>query len=202
MPLYTDAMTAQDSTTRALRSKDGCRQCRKRKRKCDEQQPSCSACLERALSCEYQRADPVRRRYNRRQQLFNKDFAIPQEMGSLTTVFAVPAALVMDELLLHFRNNSPLWLTTCGDAKSFACVDLISPIVHKSPLVMNCVLTLAAGDLCKYRPMKSDMTSLYLSFYGQAVAGLHVALDQELQQIASEHGQSSENGTSQTGCHF
>lgn len=39
------------------KSRDGCLTCRARRVKCDEQRPSCKACLKRALTCHY--ADPT-----------------------------------------------------------------------------------------------------------------------------------------------
>jgi hypothetical protein len=45
---------------------------------------------------------------------------------------------------------------------------------------MNCLLTVAAGDLAKYQPANTEMNSLACGFYGQAIAGIHSALKNEL----------------------
>ncbi|KIV80087.1 hypothetical protein PV11_07614 [Exophiala sideris] len=44
-------------TSDGLRSRNGCLQCRRRHRKCGEEQPSCQKCLQRHEACEYPRLE-------------------------------------------------------------------------------------------------------------------------------------------------
>lgn len=166
------------------RSKTGCQQCRRRKRKCDETHPFCTSCVQRGLPCNWQRLEPARRLVARRQHQYNKDFTVPEEMRPLVNVFAVASGSSVQMLLSHFCAASPLWITSGGEQKADACLPLILPVAQRNPMVLNCVLALAAGDLSKYSPPSSGMASLSHGFYGQAVAELHSELNNEL---ASTH---------------
>lgn len=181
--MASDSGTAIDSIcTTALpqRSKAGCQQCRRRRRKCDEQHPSCNRCSERNLTCNWQREVKNPKKAIHRKRKSNKDFALPYEMISLTTVFATPVGSIVEKLVSHFSATSPLWLTVGGNKRIATCLRLIMPALHRSPLVLNCVLAVAAGDLSKYQPASSDMTNLSYGFYGQAVAGIQSAVNHEL----------------------
>ncbi|CAI6088256.1 unnamed protein product [Clonostachys chloroleuca] len=197
-----------ESSVSPCRSRNGCQQCRQRKRKCDEQHPRCLACIERGLPCNWQRNPSRRRQLARRSHNFNKDFTLPQEMQPLVTVFAVPSTPIQERLLSYFHTNGPLWLTSGGNVEASSGV--IIPVALQSPLIMNCVLTVAAGDLGKYQPANTDMTSLACGFYGQAVAGIHSALKNELSptlqpasyspgKSASESGSSNHNSLNVRG---
>lgn len=105
---------------------------------------------------------------------------MPAQMRSLVTVFAVPSGSSVQTLLSHFCAASPLWITSGGQQKRDACLPLILPVAQRNPMVLNCVLALAAGDLSKYSPSSSGMASLSHGFYGQAVAELHSELNNEL----------------------
>jgi hypothetical protein len=104
---------------------------------------------------------------------------IPSEMRANATVFATPKATAVEQLLGHFRETSPLWLTIGGAERREECLRLIMPATLRSPIVLDCVLTLAAGDLSKYQPANSDMRNLCCGFYGQVVAGIQAALENE-----------------------
>ncbi|KAL1873126.1 hypothetical protein VTK73DRAFT_1087 [Phialemonium thermophilum] len=173
--------SATSSSCRPLgapRSRNGCQQCRKRKRKCDEHHPRCLACVDRGLPCDWGR-EPRQPQVARRRHHVNKDFTVPQEMRPLVTVFAAPSQPIQERLLSYFSTNSPLWLTSSGDTT--ACSDVIVPIALQNPVVYNCILALAAGDLAKYQPASSEMANLTYGFYGQAVAGINLALASESQ---------------------
>lgn len=161
------------------RSKNGCQQCRHRKRKCDERHPCCTACIERNLPCNWRGVEAPRKQLPRRQTRYNKDFAVPHEMRPLTTVFTAATTPVVQALLSHFRDASPLWLTIGGAKRRAACQRLIMPVAARSRLVLNCVLALAAGDLSKYHLASSDMANLSCGFYGQALEGIRSVLDSE-----------------------
>jgi hypothetical protein len=179
-PNSSQQMEAPVAAPTARRSRAGCQQCRRRKRKCDEQHPRCAACLQRGLECIWQRDEPRRQQVARRQLQQNKDFTVPQEMRPLVTIFTVPPASIQQRLLSYFCANSPLWITAGGDANSMVCLDAIVPVALRSPLVFNCVLALAAGDMSKYQPASSGLASLTQGFYGQAVSGIHSAVNNEL----------------------
>ncbi|KAH8196163.1 hypothetical protein TruAng_009669 [Truncatella angustata] len=49
----------------------------------------------------------------------------------------------------------------------------------RSPLISDCILAVAAGDLSKYEPASSELHSLANGFYGQAVAGVRSAVSHE-----------------------
>lgn len=173
------------------RSKAGCQQCRRRKRKCDERHPACTGCVERGLPCNWQRQEPARRLVSRRQSQYNKDFTLPEEVRPHIVIFAAPSGPSVQTLLSHFYTTSPLWITSGGERRREACLSLIMPVAERNPLVLNCVLVLAAGDLSKYCPSTSDMASLCHGFYGQAVAGLHSALNNELMSTEAGEEQKS-----------
>ncbi|CAG9983776.1 unnamed protein product [Clonostachys byssicola] len=170
--------TLPESSISPCRSRNGCQQCRQRKRKCDEQHPRCLACIERDLPCNWQRNPSRRRQLARRSHNFNKDFTLPQEMQPLVTVFAIPSTPIQERLLSYFNTNGPLWLTSGGNVEASSGV--IIPVALQSPLVMNCLLTVAAGDLAKYQPANTEMNSLACGFYGQAIAGIHSALKNKI----------------------
>ncbi|KAL4786575.1 fungal-specific transcription factor domain-containing protein, partial [Aspergillus varians] len=172
------------------RSRSGCQQCRRRRRKCDEQHPCCTACLTRNLPCNWEREKTTRKHSYHRRLHQNKDFAVPEEMAPFTTIIATPTAPMVDTLMVHFSEVSPLWLTIGGRKKRSDCLDIIMPCITRSPLVLNCVLAVAAGDLSKYQPASADMATLSCGFYGQAVAGIRSALNTELvdsASLASDH---------------
>ncbi|KAI9744329.1 MAG: hypothetical protein M1818_002481 [Claussenomyces sp. TS43310] len=183
----TDAVTGSvnETTTLPQRSRAGCQQCRRRRRKCDEQRLCCSGCLERNLICNWQRGMTNDARVSRRKPKYNKDFALPHEMGPLTTVFAAPPGPIVQRLVSHFCVTSPLWLTIGGNKNVATCLRLVMPALKRSPLVLDCVLAVAAGDLSKYQPASSDMTNLSYGFYGQAVTGLQSALKRESRSATS-----------------
>ncbi|KAH0429112.1 hypothetical protein CcaCcLH18_08609 [Colletotrichum camelliae] len=106
-------------------------------------------------------------------------------MRSLITVFALPPASVQDRLMSHFRAKSPRWLSASGGERSEDYLGLIIPVAIRNPVVQNCILALAAGDMCKYEPASSNLLGLTHGFYGQAVAGINEALNK--QNDRSEH---------------
>ncbi|KAF3011328.1 hypothetical protein E8E14_005156 [Neopestalotiopsis sp. 37M] len=114
-----------------------------------------------------------------RHSQYNRDFAVPQEMRSLITIFSVPTIPIKERLLAHFKAYSPLWLTIGGDVRRSTLLSLVMPVVERSPLVLDCVLALSAADLSKYESTSSELASLANSFYGQALSGVRSALDRE-----------------------
>ncbi|KAI0146129.1 fungal-specific transcription factor domain-containing protein [Xylariaceae sp. FL1272] len=174
------------AATPVRRSRSGCQQCRQRKRKCDEQHPSCSACLQRSLPCQWVR-EPSRPRVPHRHVQYNKAFEVPRDMRALVTVFTIPTTSIKERLLAHFRSHSPLWLTIGGDTRKTTLLDIIMPVAARSQLVSDCILTLAAGDLSKSEPRSAEMSNLTNSFYGQAMSGLRSELNDLLDPPGPVH---------------
>lgn len=182
------------------RSKFGCQACRRRKRKCNEIHPTCNFCLERNLPCNWEREVTSTRKLARSKRKVNKDFVLPHEMTSLTTVFTAPIGSIVQRLVSHFSATSPFWLTVGGSRKVDTCLRLLMPALYRSPLVLNCVLAVSAGDMSKYQPASSDLTNLSYGFYGQAVAGIQSAINNELvspqsSMLAGETGIASSRRT-------
>uniref|UniRef100_A0A0B7JZE8 Zn(2)-C6 fungal-type domain-containing protein n=2 Tax=Bionectria ochroleuca TaxID=29856 RepID=A0A0B7JZE8_BIOOC len=184
--LAPDPNNTQPSQSCSTRSRAGCRQCRQRKKKCNEQRPRCSACAVRNLPCNWSRGPrgPPAARRDLRQ---NNDFALPQAMRLLVSVFVTPTATVQERLLSHFDSNGPLWLTSVGNADGSS--KLVIPVAIRCPAVLNCILTVAAGDLSKYQPASSEMRSLTCGFYGQAVASIRSAIDSQISSSGSRNAQ-------------
>jgi hypothetical protein len=184
--LAPDPNNTQPSQSCSTRSRAGCRQCRQRKKKCNEQRPRCSACAARNLPCNWSRGPrgPPAARRDLRQ---NNDFALPQAMRLLVSVFVTPTATVQERLLSHFDSNGPLWLTSVGNADGSS--KLVIPVAIRCPAVLNCILTVAAGDLSKYQPASSEMRSLTCGFYGQAVASIRSAIDSQISSSGSRNAQ-------------
>lgn len=131
------------------------------------------------MPCQWTRETPSCPRIATRRSRYNKDFAVPQEMRSLTTIFSLPTISVKERLLSHFLAYSPLWLTVGGDVRRSTLFSLVMPVVERSPLVLDCVLALSAGDLSKYESTSSDLASVANCFYGQALSGVRLALSRE-----------------------
>ncbi|CAG9990189.1 unnamed protein product [Clonostachys byssicola] len=184
--LAPDTNITQPSQPCSTRSRAGCRQCRQRKKKCNEQRPCCSACIARNLPCNWSR-EPRGPSAARRDSRQNNDFALPQAMGLLVSVFVTPTAPVQERLLSHFDANGPLWLTSVGNADGSS--KLVIPVAIRCPAVLNCILAVAAGDLSKYQPASSEMTSLTCGFYGQAVAGIRSSISSQASSSGSQNAQ-------------
>lgn len=165
--------------TRSIpRSKTGCLTCRRRKKKCDERHPTCTACHRNALDCTWPTAETTvnSRRPRRRQNVSGR--ALPAELAAMVTVFAIPNPNLVRRLLHHFTQQGPMWLTSrTGPSRTAILFDLF-PEAMECPLVLHCVLMTAAEDLLKYDP-SVELQAAAVEYYGQAVAHLRESLDAE-----------------------
>lgn len=177
----TEQLNFPESGVGPRRSRKGCQQCRKRKRKCDEQHPRCAACVSRDSACEWGRNQEPKQQLARRSTKCNKDFTVAAEVRPHITIFAVPSPPVRERLVSYFNKNSALWMTVGSDERqSAAPSDVIIPIALRNPLVLNCILAMSAGDLSKFHPASAGYEHLTNGFYGQAVSGVHSSLSESL----------------------
>ncbi|KAL4872521.1 fungal-specific transcription factor domain-containing protein [Aspergillus spectabilis] len=161
-------------------SKTGCLTCRQRKKKCDEHQPTCAACLRNHLECRWPAPDAVvtTRRPRRRRVLSGR--ALPAELSAMVTVFALPSPDLVQRLLHHFSQHGPMWLTSRTGRNRTAILFHLFPEAMENPLILNCVLMIAAEDLLKY-DSSMKLQAAAVEYYGQAVAGLRSSLDSQTQ---------------------
>ncbi|OAA60378.1 Zn(2)-C6 fungal-type DNA-binding domain protein [Niveomyces insectorum RCEF 264] len=156
------------------RTTTGCLTCRRRKKKCDEARPSCAACIRNKVPCTWPDADAPHKRKPqlRRQQGYNKDFAVPYRMVGMMTVFAVPSPSLTDRLGAHFIESSPNWISSIRGHQGAEFLRRVMPSALQSQLVLECVLTVAAADLCKLGDRSKELEQLSYECYGLAAAKL------------------------------
>ncbi|KAL4924622.1 Zn(II)2Cys6 transcription factor [Aspergillus undulatus] len=163
-------------------SRSGCLTCRRRKKKCDEHHPICTACLRNALDCVWPSPETApssrTRRHRRRQVLAGR--AVPAELATMVTVFPLSTPDLVRRLLHHFTDYGPMWLTSRTGKSRTAILFHLFPEAMDSPLILHCVLMIAAEDLLKY-DCSAHLQAAAVEYYGQAVAGLREALGSETQ---------------------
>ncbi|KAF9884580.1 hypothetical protein FE257_001464 [Aspergillus nanangensis] len=160
-------------------SKTGCLTCRRRKKKCDERHPTCTACHRNALDCVWPTAETAARpRRPRRRQIVVAGSRLPAELSAMMTVFALPSPGLVRRLLHHFTQHGPMWLTSRSRNSRTAILFDLFPEAMESPLVLNCVLMTAAEDLLKY-DSSMELQAAAIDYYGEAIAGLRGALASE-----------------------
>ncbi|KAK1145026.1 hypothetical protein N8T08_004741 [Aspergillus melleus] len=176
------------------RSKTGCGSCRRRKKKCDETHPVCNGCQRNNLTCTWpeQFPDsspaPQTRRPRRRQNLADGGNRLPPELAAMVTVFATPSDQLVRRLLTHFSHFGPTWLTSRIGNKRTRILGHLFPETMENPLISNCVLMVAAGDLVKYDPFDVPVQAAAVEFYGAAVEGLREAVGmQGSREDVSDH---------------
>lgn len=164
------------------RSKTGCSSCRRRKKKCDETHPICNACQRNNLVCTWPEESPTNtstprtRRPRRRHNLADGGHRLPLELAAMVTVFATPSDDLVRRLLTHFSHFGPTWLTSRIGVGRTRILGHLFPETMESPLILNCVLMIAAGDLVKYDPFDVRVQAAAVEFYGTAVEGLRGAV--------------------------
>ncbi|KAL4887679.1 fungal-specific transcription factor domain-containing protein [Aspergillus karnatakaensis] len=180
-------MTLPPKTGSAPRSKTGCLTCRQRKKKCDERKSTCAACHRNNLVCRWQPADAVAPTRRPRRRRLLSDRSLPPELSAMVTVFALPSPDLVQRLLHHFTEHGPMWLTSRTGKNRTAVLFHLFPEAMESPLILNCVLMIAAEDLLKY-DSNMKLQAAAVEYYGQAVAGLRSELDRHSQgENASDH---------------
>ncbi|KDE76381.1 acyl-CoA synthetase [Aspergillus oryzae 100-8] len=101
----------------------------------------------------------------------------------MVTVFAVPSPGLVRRLLDHFAKHGPMWLTSRMGNRRTAILSHIFPEAMESPLILHCVLMIAAKDLLKY-DSNVELQASAVEYYGRAISGLREALSGE--QLANE----------------
>ncbi|RAL17474.1 Zn(II)2Cys6 transcription factor [Aspergillus homomorphus CBS 101889] len=159
------------------RSTTGCIMCRTRKKKCDEQHPICTGCQRNGLICEWPSAERPQRKPRRPQHhhLPQMGYALPPHIASMITVFAVPNADIVNRLLSHFTDYSPRWLSTRTESRRSEFLYHLIPAAMDSPLILKCILTVAAADLIKYDSSNVGLKGAAVEYYGQALASIREA---------------------------
>ncbi|KAE8553764.1 hypothetical protein EYB25_005146 [Talaromyces marneffei] len=79
-----------------LRTLTGCLQCRRRRKKCDENKPACVGCRRNGLSCQWQGADHVDRRCLQHRRAVRK---------SRSSLSPSPSPVPKNELIVHDDRN-------------------------------------------------------------------------------------------------
>lgn len=172
-------------------SKDGCKTCRRRKKKCDEIHPTCGGCTRNSLSCQWSDHDanqPIARRRRRlcQSEVWPRSLDIPRELGGMVTVFAVTSRPILRRLLAHFTECSTLWMSISPHRHKRFLHHVVSTAVGSS-LTMSCVLAVSAADLLKYETQEPELRMISLDLYGKAVAEVRSKINNELAGEQNRH---------------
>lgn len=167
------------------RTRAGCLTCRHRKKKCDEMHPSCTGCRRNHLICQWESSASLSKPRTRRRNSRLSEGMIPSKAREMVNVFAVLKPDITSLLLTHFLDASPRWLSTRNGPRRTEYVNWLYPAISKSTLVLNCVLTIAAADLLKYRRGDSELQHAAVQYYGQAVSSLQIGIQSEMTAASS-----------------
>ncbi|KAJ5649612.1 uncharacterized protein N7484_003335 [Penicillium longicatenatum] len=181
------ALTSHDAQVKSRpRCRTGCLTCRRRKKKCDETRPSCAGCQRNNIECEWESSASllVPRRRFRHSRLSEK--SLPKEAREMVHVFTVLKPDMVERLLGHFLHASPKWLSTRTGSRRTDYLKWLSPALSESPLVMDCILTIASADLLKYHRDDLELRHVAVEYYGQAVSSLRVAIESEIAASPSD----------------
>lgn len=181
-----------------MRCRTGCLTCRRRKKKCDETHPSCAGCQRNNIECQWESSASlsVPRRRPRLSRLAEN--IIPREAREMVNVFTVLKPDMVSRLLGHFLNASPRWLSTRTGSRRTDYLKWLSPAISDSPLVLDCVLTIASADLLKYHRDDLELRHVAVEYYGQAVSSLRVAIESEIAAPPSDKSLTGANLFSST----
>ena len=183
MSIVTSRFELSDDHQRSspkARTRTGCLTCRRRKKKCDENHPTCIACERNHIECEWESMASlmIPRRRNRRPRLPEK--ALPGQAQGMVNVFTVMKSDLVTRLLGHFMQASPRWLSTRTGPQRTDFFEWLHPAISESPLVFKCILTIASTDLIKYDRGNRELPHVAVEYYGQAVSGLRTAIETEI----------------------
>lgn len=167
-------------TRRHMRCRTGCLTCRRRKKKCDESQPSCAGCRRNNLECEWESSDSLSKPRRRHRQPRSYDNSLPEQVQRMMKVFFVLTPDIICRLLGHFLDASPKWMSTRIGSRRTDYLKWLSPAISESPLVLNCTLAIASADLLKYHRGNKEMYQVAVEYYGKAVSSLRVAIENEM----------------------
>ncbi|CAK7233004.1 hypothetical protein SEUCBS140593_008456 [Sporothrix eucalyptigena] len=144
-----------------LRTKTGCHNCRTRKRKCDEQHPTCLACAKRHLSCSWpqEKVQTVGGR---------PSISLPEEGFQGLAGLALSHGTT-DSLLHHYTSRLCAVLLNRHAHPDFARLFLQSSILPKLQHMVEPLLACASLDLSRQFPSHQCYQRLAWAYYAQAV---------------------------------
>lgn len=167
------------------RCRTGCLTCRHRKKKCDESHPSCAGCRRNNLDCQWESNISLSKsRCRRRYRLSEK--ILPERAQKMVNVFSVLTPDIKSRLLSHFMDASPRWMSTRPGPKRTEYLEWLYPALSESPLVLNCILTIASADLLKYHRGDLELRHVAVEYYGKAVSSLRSEIDNEIIMASSD----------------
>ncbi|KAJ5333632.1 uncharacterized protein N7506_007415 [Penicillium brevicompactum] len=103
----------------------------------------------------------------------------------MVSVFSVLTPDITSRLLGHFMDESPRWMSTRQGPKRAEYLEYLHPAISASPLVLNCILTIASADLLKYRRGDSELRHVALEYYGKAISSLRNEITNEMSVASS-----------------
>ncbi|KAJ5279076.1 hypothetical protein N7478_004448 [Penicillium angulare] len=181
----------------AARSRSGCLSCRRRKKKCDEKKPICTACLRNNLGCVW--PDPSTQDGQFASQLHGLStrpaaesdawaFAfvgarpnlptttIPSSLSHLVLPGSVSPVSETWTLLDHYLKDTANHLACLQDSRN-PFLHTILPAALDDELLMNSILALSGTHLMQRNPhLSREIQTLTWSSYRRALKQLRVAL--------------------------
>ena len=198
--------------TNGARSRLGCLSCRRRKKKCDEVKPTCTACLRNDLRCVWQDLNPSTRNLAagstlQQQRAPNATALVPASNAwalapssahrnlPIATIPASPSPFVIPgsvlsgsetwRLLDHYLKDTANRLACLQDSAN-PFLNTLLPVALGDELLMNSILALSGVHLMQRLPeLNSELQSLTWSSYTQALKQLRIALSTAFGQGSS-----------------
>ncbi|KAJ5654333.1 hypothetical protein N7490_001336 [Penicillium lividum] len=175
------------------RSRFGCLSCRRRKKKCDERKPTCTACLRNSLGCLWPDSSPqailtlrlqalnTRNELDARALVFGEHPNFPtRSIPSCPSHFALPGSISPVagtwRLLDHYLKDTANRLACLQDSKN-PFLHTLLPAALNDELLMNSILALSGVHMMQRLPqLDQEMQILTWSSYNRAMKQLRVAL--------------------------
>lgn len=95
-------------------------------------------------------------------------------------VFFVLTPDIVTRLLGHFLDSSPRWLSTRVGPQRTEFMTWLSPAISDSPLIFNCILAIASGDMLKTHRGNLEMRYAAAEYYGKTISYLRTAIENEM----------------------
>ncbi|KAI0168534.1 hypothetical protein BJ166DRAFT_259271 [Pestalotiopsis sp. NC0098] len=143
-----------------IKSRSGCRNCKRRKVKCSEEHPSCRNCSRRGEQCDFLENGVSRTAYagvaSTRARSSSSQRALPLSRVLLPTDNGVAAGVtnltMLDlELLHHYSVSTALTLSSDPVVRDYFLVS-VPQLGFSHPYVLQSLLALAASHLAHFRP--------------------------------------------------
>lgn len=166
---------------RVMRSKTGCFQCRRRKKKCDETYPTCSGCRWNALTCQWPDPDAPskgRRKHQHRSSDCHaantaSPFLLAHSEGPSLSYIQWPATEPhANRFFFHFIHVTSKMLSVNSKGRRTHFIQHVSTAAMSNPLVMNCVLALGAAHLSACEGKNKSFKDKGRQHYGAAISQL------------------------------